>query len=63
MLVADISVLLERPLIQDWKPDGGPWTVVLVPQVLAELDDRKPDQALDRARRPCGRTSSKSGVS
>lgn len=43
LLVADTSALLDRPLMQDWKIDGGPWTVVLVPQVLAELDDKKRD--------------------
>ena len=41
LLVADTSALLDRPSLQDWKLDGGPWTVVFVPQVLAELDDKK----------------------
>jgi hypothetical protein len=43
LLVADTSALLDRPDLQDWKLDGGPWTVVLVPQVLSELDERKRD--------------------
>ena len=43
LLVADTSALLDRPSMQDWKLDGGPWTVVFVPQVLAELDDKKRD--------------------
>jgi hypothetical protein len=46
LLVADTSALLDRPLMQDWKLDGGAWTVVLVPQVLAELDDKKRDPRL-----------------
>lgn len=43
LLVADTSALLDRPDLQDWKLDGGAWTVVLVPQVLSELDERKRD--------------------
>lgn len=43
LLVADTSALLDRPDLQEWKLDGGPWTVVLVPQVLSELDERKRD--------------------
>jgi hypothetical protein len=43
LLVADTSALLDRPDLQDWKLDSGPWTVVLVPQVLSELDERKRD--------------------
>jgi hypothetical protein len=43
LLVADTSALLDRPDLQDWKLDGGRWTVVLVPQVLSELDERKRD--------------------
>lgn len=43
LLVADTSALLDRPQMQDWRLDGGPWTVVFVPQVLAELDDKKRD--------------------
>ena len=43
LLVADTSALLDRPDLQDWTLDLGAWTVVLVPQVLAELDDRKRD--------------------
>lgn len=43
LLVADTSSLLDRPDLQDWKLDGQRWTVVLVPQVLSELDDRKRD--------------------
>src|SRR6185312_5241783 len=43
LLVADTSTLLDRPDLQDWRLDGGAWTVVLVPQVLSELDERKRD--------------------
>lgn len=43
LLVADTSALLDRPSLQEWKLDGTPWTVVLVPQVLSELDERKRD--------------------
>jgi hypothetical protein len=43
LLVPDTSALLDRPDLQDWKLDGDAWTVVLVPQVLSELDDRKRD--------------------
>ncbi|MDX6627582.1 MAG: PhoH-like ATPase, partial [Solirubrobacterales bacterium] len=43
LLVADTSALLDRADLQDWKLDGGPWTVVFFPQVLSELDDRKRD--------------------
>lgn len=44
LLVADTSALLDHPSMQDWRLDGEHWTVVLVPQVLAELDERKRDQ-------------------
>jgi hypothetical protein len=43
LLVVDTSALLDRPDLQEWRLDGGRWTVVLVPQVHAELDDRKRD--------------------
>jgi hypothetical protein len=43
LVVPDTSALLDRPDLQDWKIDGTAWTVVLVPQVLSELDDRKRD--------------------
>jgi hypothetical protein len=43
LLVADTSALLDRPDLQDWKLDRGAWTVVIVPQVLSELDERKRD--------------------
>lgn len=43
LLVADTSALLDRPDLQNWTLDGGSWTIVLVPQVLAELDERKRD--------------------
>jgi hypothetical protein len=44
LLVADTSALLDHPSIQDWRLDGEHWTIVLVPQVLAELDERKRDR-------------------
>lgn len=43
LLVADTSALLDRPDLQDWKLDGGSWTLVLMPQLHVELDDRKRD--------------------
>jgi PIN domain len=43
LLVADTSALLDRPDLQNWTLDGGAWTMVLVPQVVSELDDRKRD--------------------
>lgn len=49
LLVADTSALLDRPAMQDWKLDDGPWTVVFVPQVLAELDEKKRDPRLSDA--------------
>jgi hypothetical protein len=48
-LVADTSALFDRPDLQNWKLDGGAWTVVFVPQVLAELDDKKRDPRLTAA--------------
>lgn len=47
LLVVDTSALLDRPDLQNWKLDGGRWTVVFLPQVHSELDDRKRD---DRTR-------------
>ena len=44
LLVADTSALLDRPDLQNWRLDGGAWTLILLPQVLSELDDRKRDQ-------------------
>jgi hypothetical protein len=43
LLIADTSALLDRPDLQNWKLDGGSWTLVLLPQVHSELDDRKRD--------------------
>ena len=43
LIVADTSALLDRPDLQEWRLDGEAWTIVLVPQVLAELDERKRD--------------------
>lgn len=43
LLVADTSALLDRPNLQEWRIDGTSWTVVLMPQVLSELDERKRD--------------------
>jgi hypothetical protein len=47
LLVADTSALLDRPDLQAWNLDGTPWVLVLLPQVLSELDERKRD---DRTR-------------
>lgn len=43
LLIADTSALLDRPDLQNWKLDGRSWTIVLLPQVHSELDDRKRD--------------------
>lgn len=43
LLIVDTSALLDRPNLQDWTLDGQAWTVVFVPQVLSELDERKRD--------------------
>jgi hypothetical protein len=43
LLVVDTSALLDRPDLQDWTLDRQPWTVVFMPQVLSELDERKRD--------------------
>lgn len=43
LLVADTSALLDRPNLQNWSLDVARWTLVLVPQVLSELDERKRD--------------------
>jgi len=37
LLVADTSALLDRPLLQDWRPDDECWTIIALPQVLSEL--------------------------
>lgn len=47
LLIVDTSALLDRPDLQNWLLDGAAWTVILLPQVLSELDDRKRD---DRTR-------------
>jgi hypothetical protein len=47
LLVADTSALLDRPDLQNWHLDVGRWTLILLPQVLSELDERKRD---DRTR-------------
>lgn len=43
LLVADTSALLDRPDLQNWQPDDERWTLVALPQVLSELDERKRD--------------------
>lgn len=43
LVVPDTSALLDRPDLQAWTLDWEAWTVVFVPQVLSELDDRKRD--------------------
>ena len=43
LLVVDTSALLDRPDLQDWRFNGERWTVVVLPQVLSELDDKKRD--------------------
>lgn len=41
LLVPDTNALLFKPDLESWRPPSGPWTVVLVPQVLRELDQLK----------------------
>lgn len=43
LLVADTSALLDKPLLQEWQRDGERSTIVALPQVLSELDERKRD--------------------
>ncbi|MEA2185755.1 MAG: hypothetical protein QOK16_766 [Solirubrobacteraceae bacterium] len=43
LLIVDTSAVLDRPDLQSWKLDGDQWTVVLLPQLHSELDDRKRD--------------------
>lgn len=43
LLVADTSALLDRPLLQAWRADDECWTIIVLPQVLSELDERKRD--------------------
>lgn len=43
LMVADTSALLDRPDLQNWRLDGDVWTIVALPQVLSELDDKKRD--------------------
>lgn len=43
LLVAGTSALLDRPDLGSWKLDGKAWTIILLPQVLSELDERKRD--------------------
>lgn len=52
LLIADTSAVLDRPDLQNWRLDGGRWTLVLLPQLHAELDDRKRDpRTRDAARK------------
>ncbi len=43
LIVADTSALLDRPDLQAWRLDDQPCVVVVLPQVLSELDERKRD--------------------
>ena len=43
LVVSDTSALLDRPDLQSWQLGGEPWTLVALPQVLSELDERKRD--------------------
>ncbi len=43
LIIADTSALLDRPDLQEWTFDGSPCTIVVFPQILGELDDRKRD--------------------
>lgn len=52
LLVVDTSSLLDAPDLQVWTLDDERWTLVIVPQVLAELDEKKRDpKTRDAARR------------
>lgn len=44
LLVVDTSAALDRPDLSEWRIDGQDWTVVLMPRLHSELDDRKRDQ-------------------
>jgi hypothetical protein len=41
LLVPDTNALLYQPAIERWEPENGPWTAVIVPQVVRELDQLK----------------------
>lgn len=41
LLVPDTNAFIGRPDIEVWKVDGNPWTVVVLPQVVRELDEKK----------------------
>lgn len=43
LLVADTSALLDQPNLQQWQRDSERSTIVALPQVLSELDERKRD--------------------
>lgn len=55
LLVPDTNAILFRPDLEAWQLDGA-WTIVIVPQVTRELDERKDHPKLgERARAFNGR--------
>lgn len=46
VLVPDTNSFLARPDVENWRLDGGAWTIVAVPQVIRELDEKKRHTAL-----------------
>lgn len=43
LLVVDTSAALDRPDFSAWQIDGRDWTIILLPRLHSELDDRKRD--------------------
>ncbi len=41
LLVPDTNALLYQPAVEEWRAADGPWTAVIVPQVIRELDSLK----------------------
>jgi rRNA maturation endonuclease Nob1 len=48
VLVPDTNALLFNPAIEAWCVGAGPVEIVVLPQVIAELDGRKMDRAVDQ---------------
>ena len=46
ILVADTNTFLTHGTVEDWRLGGQAWTLVAVPQVIRELDDKKLDPRL-----------------
>jgi len=64
LLVPDTNSAVYQPAFDEWKPNDEPWTLVLVPQVIRELDKLKlRDKAVAEAAASVIRTSPLHGTS